>query len=91
MTESCEASSPSAMRSIASIFEHAVAVFSLQGFPGLKRLARPSPHVIATEAGKDLDLIGRKAPQVAVLDQIGGVSGVPVAADVLADVVQERP
>ena len=46
-------------------------------------------HVIATEAGKHVDLDGREPPQVPVLYEVGTVACVTVTADVFTDVMQQ--
>ena len=46
--------------------------------------------MVADERGEELDLVGREAAQLRVLDEIRGVAMVTLARDVLADVVEEH-
>ena len=48
-----------------------------------------TPAVVANERGQELDLAGREAPELGVIDQIGRVPVMAFARDVLADVVEQ--
>ena len=83
-------SRPSATRSSAASFRRRARSSAVEGAESGLRRFRVAAPVVADERGEERDLGRLESPQLAVLDEVGGVAVVALAGHVLADVVQQR-